>query len=206
MAVWARWISVLFHPLFVQQFLLMLMLNQNTYLLKRLQTDQRWGLFFILFVSLLVMPFLISWWMAPVPRNVSRLVHQDKDARNKSLAVLMILLMLHYIIFNLSPGFEFLSVYLVSALFCALICMLFQQFFRISLHAAAAGSIPAFLIFLMPFASHLSWYWLPFAFLLSLIISWARYHLRAHELSELATGYLVGFCSIYLIFALHYGI
>ncbi len=206
MLVWARFISVLFHPLFVQQYLLILMLNHNRFLLRRLEADQRLGLLLIMFVSLFVLPLLLSWWLAPTPRSMLRLVHQDKDARNKSLAVLMILLMLHYIIFNLSAGFEFLSVYLASALFCGLICMLFQQFFRISLHAAAAGSVPAFLLFLMPFASHLSWYWLPIALLLSWMIIWSRYRLRAHGLSELAAGYLVGFCSIYLIFAMHYGI
>jgi hypothetical protein len=205
MSIW-KWISRLFHPLLVQQYLLLTAVYNNEFLLNRLAPDQRIGLMLLLCMSLFVIPLSVTFFMSPKPRKFAHLEYQDKSARNKSLSVVLILLLLHQLVFELSNGMNFLAVYCNAALLCGLVCLFLQQFFRLSLHAAAAGSIPSFMLFLMPFTGGISYFWLIPAILLSIVIPIARYRLKAHTLSELYAGYLTGFCSIYLIFAMHYGI
>ena len=94
---------------------------------------------------------------------------------------------------------HFMNIILVAALVIQMICALINVWWKISTHTAAIGGVTGALLaysFIFTFNPLL---WLCFVIVLSGIVGTSRMILRQHTLSQVVTGFLVGFFCAFII-------
>lgn len=201
-----RIVAWVFHPVWVNVYLIIMILNTNHFITDRFFPYQRLVLSAIFFFSMALLPLAVLWKLSRKEADKVDFAHLSESMRNKSLILMVLLIALHGIVFSKVRDLDFLSVYFQSALITWLLILFFHQFFRISFHAAAAGMIPAVLWFLWPNVAGLFWPVLVLGAILSVLIPFSRYQTRDHQPQELISGCLIGFCATSLIFAMNYGL
>lgn len=199
-----RFWAYAFHPLCVQIYILWLVLFANQHITDHLFFNQRMVLGLLFTLSLGVLPVLGLLFFSK--EKTWKSIEFMKDSKRKfSLALMALLLAMNRLVFVRVRDLDFISVYLESALILSLLLLVVHQAFRVSLHAAGAGALPAVVLFLNPFtAIPFWWIFLPSLFI-TVITPLLRYRMNAHSTSELFSGWIIGFCATSLIFALNYG-
>lgn len=92
-----------------------------------------------------------------------------------------------------------ISIILVAALAVQMVCAFINIWWKISTHMAAIGGVAGGLIvYSMAFAFN-PLYWLSFIILLAGMVGTARMILRQHSLSQVVTGFFVGFVSSIMV-------
>ena len=90
---------------------------------------------------------------------------------------------------------HFMGSILLSALMIQVLCALINVWWKISTHSAAIGGVAGALIaFSVYFFFNPIW-WLCLVILLAGVVGSARMILRQHTLSQVVSGFLLGFCS-----------
>ncbi|MCD8283062.1 MAG: phosphatase PAP2 family protein [Prevotella sp.] len=98
-----------------------------------------------------------------------------------------------YYIMNYFHIPHFISSLLVIALAVQLVCAFVNVWLKVSTHSAAIGAVTGTLVsFSLIFGFYLLW-WLCLALIISGLVCSARMVLRLHTLSQVLTGYLLGF-------------
>lgn len=95
---------------------------------------------------------------------------------------------------------RYITIILVAALFIQMLCALVNVWYKISTHMAAIGGVTgALLAFANIFAFDPTW-WLCLVILLAGMVGTSRMILRQHNLSQVLTGFALGFlCAFILI-------
>lgn len=201
-----RFIEWIFHPIWVNIMLLAVIIQNNHFITERFFSDQRWVLIALFFLSMGILPLFVMWMLMKKDPDQGGFSQMSLSLRSKSLALMVLLIALHALVFSRVRDLDFLSVYFKSALMCWLMIQLFNQFFRISFHAAGAGMIPVVLWFLWPYTTGWFWPFLLFGAVISMLIPLSRFVSKQHTSQELISGYLIGFSVPMLIFAMYYGL
>ncbi|MCM1078126.1 MAG: hypothetical protein NC344_02000 [Bacteroidales bacterium] len=93
---------------------------------------------------------------------------------------------------------HFMSSIIVAALFVQIVCALFNNWLKVSTHMAAiggmAGGVAAFSFI---FGFNPTW-WLSTLIIIAGLLGTSRMLLRLHTLSEICTGFIVGFITTFI--------
>ena len=90
---------------------------------------------------------------------------------------------------------HFMGSILLSALMIQVLCALINVWWKISTHSAAIGGVAGALIAFSVFFFFNPIWWLCLVILLAGVVGSARMILRQHTLSQVMSGFLLGFCS-----------
>ena len=90
---------------------------------------------------------------------------------------------------------HFMGSILLSALMIQVLCALINVWWKISTHSAAIGGVAGALIAFSVFFFFNPIWWLCLVILLAGVVGSARMILRQHTLSQVVSGFLLGFCS-----------
>ncbi len=96
-----------------------------------------------------------------------------------------------------------LYIYLMGATISVFVLLLLLAYMRVSAHTAGASGLMALLIVLQATTGSFSIHFLGVGLFLIGLIGWARLQLKAHTLTEVLLGYVVGaapFILMYLVF------
>lgn len=199
----AKFISIVFHPLLVMTYMLLLLIMVNPYII--------FGDQFLLFVNVFATSFLIPmvgilvmWGL----NMISSLEMPDKDERIGAYIVTGVFYL--WVTFNLYKNGSApvaLKVASLGATIGLFIAFIFNLFTKISLHALGMGGLLGFTLLTMLYFSYDSFYWnsslfgsleisMTFVFvsvlLLTGLVCTSRMILRAHNLQDLYAGFIVG--------------
>lgn len=94
---------------------------------------------------------------------------------------------------------HFMGSILLSALMIQVLCALINVWWKISTHSAAIGGVAGALIAFSVFFFFNPIWWLCLVILLAGVVGSARMILRQHTLSQVVSGFLLGFCSALLV-------
>lgn len=193
----ARIISVVFHPLFIPLYGLLIIFLAPT-LFWYIPFKVKKILFLIvatnnIFIPVSMLPFfryrnIISSWI----------IETRKDRIVSMLAVSFFYLITSYIMFRLQIP-SFLKAYIYSITFIALIIAIFNFWWKISLYSSGAGILAGLVIVLsLKMMVPLTWFLIP-VFLTGGLILASRLILNKHNSSETYLGFLTGFAGIILL-------
>ena len=209
MAKLARFISILFHPLFILFYLLLILLLVNPYAFNLTDRVDKGFVFISIFMISIGLP-LISIVMMRFVGFVNTLEMQEKSERIGPLIATSIFYLWLFInlkrVAIIPPIYQSLVLGSVIALFIA---FFINNFSKISLHAIGVGGLMAgFIIIRKLWAYHAfeieilsNQYTVGIDLLMILIVlvcglvCFARLYLKAHNREEVYGGFILGFIS-----------
>ena len=186
-----KFISTILHPVFIPTITIFIVIKEysNVIIL-----ENQAGLVLLgAFIFTLLLP-LVSVLLLLLSKKIKSVEMPLKEER-----ILPIILTAIYMI----TGFYFLkeilvyapiikSIYL-GALYIVLLSLIITKSWKISLHMlAVGGATGVFLILEMLFGQ--SQYYLMFFIFLAGVVGFARYSLKAHDLKQIYTGFILGLC------------
>lgn len=187
----ARFISIVFHPLLMPTYAILMLFNINSHYLHVLPFNYK--LILLGFVSLFtfILPAASIFFMVKLKLIESLEMHSSKE-RPIPLIIVALFFYATYHIFSELPVDTIFTLFILGATLLVLISLLINYFYKISLHMMALGGLLATLLgfsFLIHQDIRL---YLFLIILISGLTGTARLKLEAHTPSQVYTGFLLG--------------
>jgi hypothetical protein len=195
----ARVFTVVFHPLFIPFYMLLLLLNLNTHFAVIIPVKAKYLLSGLVFLTTVLFPLLFVFLFYRV-KLIKSFQLASKEERIYPLLVAAIFYYLtYYLLKRFSVSFIF-SYYMLGSTFLT-ICALIISFYRkISLHMIGIGGMIGLLMGIsINLGLDLTWFLVP-AILLAGMLGFARLKSNSHKPSEVYSGFLVGAGIMFLLF------
>jgi len=196
----ARIVSVIFHPLFMPVYGLIILFTAPTFL-KYLPSQVKFLLMAIVVINNVLLPV----GLLPLLRYRNVISSYSIEDRTERIIPLLLASILYcttsFIIFRYQIPF-FLKSFIFATSIVAIIVSMINFWWKISIHAAAAGAITAMVI-LLSFRMHTGLILhLAAVIAVSGMILSSRLKLNAHDPAQVWTGYFTGFLGVSLFILL----
>jgi len=196
----ARIVSVIFHPLFMPVYGLIILFTAPTFL-KYLPSQVKFLLMAIVVINNVLLPV----GLLPLLRYRNVISSYSIEDRTERIIPLLLASILYcttsFIIFRYQIPF-FLKSFIFATSIVAIIVSMINFWWKISIHAAAAGAITAMVI-LLSFRMHTGLILhLAAVIAASGMILSSRLKLNAHDPAQVWTGYFTGFLGVSLFILL----
>ena len=187
----SRGISVVFHPVFIPVYTLILLLNPDLTLALIIPVKTKLILFFIVFLTTIVIP-LFSVWVFYRMKLVSSILLKTREERIYPLLIIAVFYYMTYYLLRSFPVTFLFSFYMLGSAFLVILALIISFRMKISLHMIGTGGVLGLLIGLsFTLSTDISLLIFP-AILLCGIVGSARLNENSHKPSEIYTGFLVG--------------
>jgi hypothetical protein len=196
----AKIISVVFHPLFVPLYGLLVIFMAPT-LFWYLPFNLKKILFLIVLANNVIIPVSLMPFLKY--RNIinSWVLETRGERVVPLLAVSLLYFVTSFIMFRLQIPL-FLKAYLYSVSFLSLAVLVINLWWKISLHSVGAGLLTGTVIFLsLKMSASLTWFLVPSIIITGLVLS-SRLKLEAHNPLQVYLGFITGFAGLGLFMLL----
>jgi hypothetical protein len=197
----ARAISYLFHPLLIPSYVLMLLLNFDSLLSHPAPLSYKLTMLGMVALTTLFFPLFLTWLLSRLQIIHSVMMNHREERIYPILSVAVFYYLTWFLIRDVHISNLF-SYYLLGATLLAVLSLMANFFFKISLHTVAAGSVAGlFLGLSLNFGVNL-YVEIFSAILLAGIIGYARLKLMTHRPPEIYTGFMMGMVVMSLLMLL----
>jgi len=195
----ARVFTVVFHPLFIPFYMLLVLFNVNTSFALMIPLKAKYLLLGLVFLTTILFPVLIVLVFYRVKLVKSFYLHSREERIYPLLAAAIFYYLTYYLLKRFPISFIF-SYYMLGSTFLT-ICTLIISFYRkISLHMIGIGGMTGLLMGLsINLGIDLTWFLIP-VILLAGMLGFARLKSNSHKPSEIYSGFLVGAGVMFLLF------
>ena len=187
----ARAISVLFHPLLVPSYFLLILFQLPFYSMPGISLKVKTMSLLFVFVLTFVLPVLATagmWFLKLIDSF-------EMPHRNERVLPIIAIAVFFYITFyslKQLAVFQLMTIFMLGSVVLVLVGLVFNYFYKISQHMMAWGGCTGALM-AMGFILHLSLFpWIFGAILISGITGYARLKTESHTPFEVYSGYLLG--------------
>ena len=195
----AKVISVLFHPLLVPTYALLLFINLNTHFVLAMPMQVRYLMTLLVFLTTFMLPALILL----ILRKFDVVKSMEMPERQERALPLIIVSAFFYLTYYLLKQMEqnsIITLFMIGATMLILLCLIINYFTKISLHATSWGG---FLGVLMGYSLNARvdvMLWLYAIILITGMVATARLILKAHTPAQVYGGFLLGSISQLILF------
>ena len=195
----ARLFTILFHPLFIPFYMLMILFNINAYFAILIPLKAKYLLTGLVFLTTILFPLLLVFLFYRLKLIRSFYLESKEERIYPLLTTAIFYYLTYYLLKSFTISFIF-SYYMLGSTFLT-ICALIISFYRkISLHMIGVGGMIGLLMgFSISRNIDLTWFVIP-AILLAGILGFARIKSNSHKPSEIYSGFLVGAGVMFLLF------
>jgi len=193
----AKTISVIFHPLLMSVYGLLIIFMAPT-LLNYLPFDVKKLVVLIVLVNNVLLPLSLIPFFVHNNMISSWFMNERKDRVIPLIITTMLYGVTTYIIFRF-PVPYFLKTFFMAATFLSLVATLINFWWKISLHSIGSGVLFA-LVLILSFKMYtpLLWYLIPAILAAGMIMS-SRLQLKLHDPLQVWSGFLTGFLGFSII-------
>jgi hypothetical protein len=196
----AKIISIIFHPLLMPTYTLLLIFNINVYFSSIMPNNAKLLLLIMILTSTIFVPIII--FSVFLKKKIINSFHMHtKEERNYPFLVICIIYFLMFQLFSQTQIPDVYSSFLVSSTALSLILLLINFRFKISTHTAGIGGVTGLFAGL---TCRLNLDLMILTIILigcSGLVGFSRLKLNSHKPSEVYLGFLAG-VSVFLLFAL----
>jgi hypothetical protein len=196
----ARVISYLFHPLLIPFYILLFLVNVNTFISPGLAPSFKLTLLGVICLTTILFPLLFVFLLYK-KKLVRTLFLETREERIYPLLIIAIFYYLTYYVMkgiHISPVFSY---YMLGATFIAILALTITLYRKISLHMLGVGGMSG-LILGLSFNLSLNTIYFLLLIVVSGVTGWARLKLDSHKPSEIYSGFLVGAVIMFFLFFL----
>ena len=186
--------SVVFHPIFMPVYGLLILFNSGTFI-SYLPYDVKKFIFLIILISTVILP--LSFVPFYLYRKIIRNVHMDSH-RERIIPLLLttVFFYLGYILLNKSQLPEILKSYMLASASAVFLAMIVSLKWKISLHMLGIGGlIGAVLVFSFRLMVDLTTIWM-ILILIAGLVGYARLQLKIHNPAQVYIGFSLGLASV----------
>lgn len=195
----ARLLTIVFHPLFVPFYMLMLLLNVNTFFAMLIPVKAKLVLTAMVFLTTILLPLFIVFLLYRMKVVKSFYLKSREERIYPLLATAVFYYLTYFLLKRFSISFIF-SYYMLGSTFLTILAMIISFYRKISLHMIGIGGMVGLLMGLsLSLNLDLTWFVVA-AILLGGFIGFARIQSNSHKPSEIYSGFLVGAGVMFLLF------
>lgn len=187
----ARVISYIFHPLLFPSYILLLLLNLNSFLSRSLPFAFKISLVSVVFLTTVLFPLFLTWLLFRL-KIISSFFLTRREERVYPILTISVFYYLTYFLLSGIHISTLFNYYMLGATLLAMLSLIVNFYWKISLHMIGIGSFAGFFLGLtLDFGINL--YTEMFAgILLAGIIGFARLKSNSHQPAEIYTGFVMG--------------
>jgi hypothetical protein len=186
----AEFVSVLFHPLFMPLYGLLVIYSTPT-LLSYLPFNMKWAIFMMVIANNVILPLSVATIL--YSRGVIKSIYADeRRERIILLSVALFLYTLTALLLVKIPVPTLFKAYFVSIAAVTLVSLIIASFYKISLHSAGIGGVLALAGFMTVQFDVVSMVHVVILLLVAGVVMTARIGTGKHEPHEVLTGLLTG--------------
>ena len=192
----SKLISIIFHPVLIPTFGLLLLFNSGFYFSMVSWEAERFVLL-VVFFSTGILPMLSVAILALNPKfDISMEKSRDRIIPLLSSSVSYYL---GFVLLGRMKAFPVFKLFLVASVLVIVVLLLISFKWKISTHMAAVGGMTG-TIFALSFRSGVNPVWaILIVVIISGLVGTARLVLKKHDLKQLFAGYTLGFLVLYLV-------
>ncbi len=188
----ARFVSILFHPVFVPAMIYAFLLVCSPDLLFGVTAKtQVWWLVIISYITI-TFPLLVVFLLWRLQFIDSMLMQGTNERYGPLIASMLFYFWTFWLFHHQFHAPMLLQSFLLGVFLTTVLLFLATIFFKISLHAGAWGSVIVFAVSCMFHNIHLSALLTLLSILIAGCVGASRLYLQAHEKRQLYSGYIVG--------------
>lgn len=187
----AKIISIIFHPLLIPTYALLLLINTNTHFTLALPEKLRYITVLFVFLTSFVFPLLIMLILLKVGK-IKSLEMKTRQERVLPLLIVAVFFYITYYLLKQGPYFALFNIFMLGATLLVIISLLINYTYKISIHMLALGGMfGTFAGFSIAFNLRLTTLLYLIVFV-SGITGFARLRLDAHAPSQVYSGFALG--------------
>jgi hypothetical protein len=191
-------ISALFHPVFVNLYGLAVLILFNPYLSLGLTSNAKFFYIAFIFVTAGIVPIMAVLLMRLLGK-VQSILLDVQDERNIPYLITASVYLFDYYFLSRMHTPSLLRAYILACACIVVAVVIINHFYKISVHGASLGALIAILLTIAPAPMFDLRYVVLLTFIFSGITLTARLFVHAHTLSQVISGWLLGFVVMYLI-------
>ncbi|MDP2723694.1 MAG: hypothetical protein Q8O72_13140 [Bacteroidales bacterium] len=195
----AQIISILFHPLLVPTYLLLILSSLNTHHVLTMPLQYRLLLIVFVFLTTFMLPALILIILRKFGVVKSLEMHERQERALPLIIVSAFFYLTYYLLKQMEQNSLF-TLFMIGATMLVLLCLIINYFTKVSIHATSwGGFLGAFMGFSLNFQVDVT-LWLYAIILITGMVATARLILKAHTVAQVYGGFLLGSISQLLLF------
>jgi hypothetical protein len=195
----AKMFTLIFHPLFVPFYMLLILLNVNTFFAIMIPVKAKLLLSGLVFLTTILLPLLIVFLLYRLKIVKSFHLESREERIYPLLAVAVFYYLTYYLLKSFPISFIF-SYYMLGSTFLTILAMIISFYRKISLHMIGIGGMLGLLMGLsLNLSLDLTWFVVA-AIILAGFLGFARIQSNSHKPSEIYSGFLVGAGVMFLLF------
>lgn len=187
----AKLISILFHPLLIPTYAMLILINTNNHFVLVLPIENRYMAVGIVFLTSFVLPALFMLILLKVG-TIKSLQMESRYERVLPLLLVAIFFYATYYLLKQGPHFSLFNIFMLGATLLVIISLLINYLTKISIHMVAQGGLfGAFTGFAISFNQNYTLLICAIAFIAGLT-AYARLELKAHTEAQVYSGFGLG--------------
>jgi len=195
----AKMFTIVFHPLFVPFYMLLILLNVNTFFAMMIPVKAKLLLSGLVFLTTILLPLLIVFLLYRL-KLVKSFYLQSREERIYPLLTVAVFYYITYYLLKSFPISFIFSYYMLGSTFLTILAMIISFYRKISLHMIGIGGMLGLLMGLsLNLNLDLTWFVIS-AIILGGFLGFARIQSNSHKPSEIYSGFLVGVSVMFLLF------
>ena len=195
----ARIISVLFHPLLLPTYALLILINTKTHFTLILPENFRYLTVLFVFLTSFVLPLLVILILLKMGR-IKSLEMESRQERVLPLFIVAIFFYITYYLLKQGPHFVIFNIFMLGATLLVIVSLLINYITKISIHMVALGGLfGTFVGFDLALRLDLR-VLLSAIILVAGITGFARLQLKAHTTGQVYSGFILGTIFMFSLF------
>lgn len=195
----AKMFTIVFHPLFVPFYMLLILLNVNTFFAMMIPVKAKLLLSGLVFLTTILLPLLIVFLLYRL-KLVKSFYLQSREERIYPLLTVAVFYYITYYLLKSFPISFIFSYYMLGSTFLTILAMIISFYRKISLHMMGIGGMLGLLMGLsLNLNLDLTWFVIS-VIVLGGFLGFARIQSNSHKPSEIYSGFLVGASVMFLLF------
>ncbi len=194
-----RLLTIIFHPLFIPFYMLVVLLNINVLFAMMIPLRVKLILSGLVFLTTIVFPLLCVFFLYKL-KLVRSLHLESKEERIYPLLILAVFYYLTYYLLKSFPISFIFSYYMLGSTFLTILALIISFYRKISLHMIGIGGMLGLLMGLsLNLGLDMTWFIIS-AIILGGFLGFARIQSNSHKPSDIYSGFLVGAGVMFLLF------
>lgn len=191
MQVFARFISYLFHPIWMPLYVVLIFWEMNGRVHFYPESKVWFYILLVVFINSILIPLLLFWMMKRLNIISGLSMHKRQDRLFPFLITGIFYITTWFVFYNLGIMDLIAYLFIVAALLVFL-AILVNLFWKISIHSMSMGAMSVFIVYLT--AVHfINSSWPAYGIvLLSGLVGFSRLKLKSHSSAQVYAGYLLG--------------
>lgn len=188
-------ISTLFHPLLLTTYFFSIILYAENFIAYSINPDFRINFILFIFVGTFIFP---AFFVFVLKRRglISSYRIDKQDERTLPFVMGILMYIIIYILLRKISISILYTNFILGTIIIVGLCLFINLYWKISIHAAGMGGISAVFVFLGLKFNLNFFFIIAGIFIISGIVLQARLILKAHSLTQLFIGYLLGFITM----------